>query len=221
MSVEQLQAAVQRLRIVELRRAVRGVDPEQARQLLDEAADLLATAASDQKGLRSELELLRGANDETTVGKALVTATRTGEALIADAQQESASLRAEAEAEASALLEQVRSQAEKQEQETNAARAQFDRELAEARQTHANELKSAQEDANAALTDARNELAQLETQAAQLRFLVVDMERRIVEIAQDALRELETFDAAAQKTTDSDLLFDLKPVPEATDAEAT
>ena len=220
MSVEKLQDAAQMLRTVELRRAVRGIDPEQARQLLDDAADSLASAAREQKELRSQLQRRGEETDETAVGKALVTATRAGETIIAEAQEEAAALHARAEAEASALLEQIKTEAEKREQETKAAREQFERELHDARQAHTKELESAKADANAALSDARRELAQLERQAAQLSSLVTDMERRIVEIAQDALHELETFEASAKTTAESDLLVDLQPVPESTDVAA-
>ena len=214
MSIEALRDGVERLRTIELRRAVRGVDPEQTRQLLEEAADLLADAAREQKELRSEIELLTRQNDETAVGKALVTATRTGEALIAEAREEAASLRAEADAEASALLERVRSEAERLEQETKAAREQLDRELADARQAHAKELETAKADANAALADARSELVQLEKRAAHLSSLVADMERRIVEIAQDALQELEKFGASANSATTDEFLADIQPATE-------
>lgn len=220
MSVEELQEAAERLRTVELRRAVRGVDPDQTQQLLGEAADLLAAAVREQKELRSEIERLSGVNDESAVGKALVTATRTGEALIEEAREEAASLRAEAEAEASALLEKAKSQSERHEQETKAAREQLDKELADARQAHAKELESAQEEAKAALADAQRELAQLERQAAQLSSLVADLERRIVEIARDALQELEKFAASADTTAEGDLLVDLQPLPEASDVAA-
>lgn len=218
MNLEELQDAVQRLRTVEFRRAVRGVDPEQARQLLDEAADLLAAAAREEKELRSEVERLRGTNDESAVGKALVTATRTGEALIAEAREQAASLRAEAEVEASVLLEQAKSEAVKLERETKSVREQLDRELTDARQAHAKELETAQADANAALSDARSELSQLERRAAQLSTLVADMERRIVEIAEDALAELETFAPSATDATSEELLADLQPTPEPSEA---
>jgi cell division septum initiation protein DivIVA len=220
MSVEKLQDAVQMLRTVELRPAVRGVDPEQVRQFLDEAAELLAAAAREQKELRSEVARVREANDETAVGKALVTATRAGEAVIAEAREEAASLSAEAEAQASALLGQVKAQAEKREQETKAAREQFEQELTDARQAHAKELELARADADAALTAARGELAQLERQAAQLSSLVADMERRIVEIAQDALEELETFGASAGSPGDNNLLADLRPAAERSDVSS-
>jgi cell division septum initiation protein DivIVA len=216
MSVEELQNAVQMLRTVELRRAVRGVEPEQARKLLDEAADLLAAAAREQQELRGEVERLLEANDESAVGKALLTATRAGEAVMAEAREAAASLSAEAEARASALLEQVTAQAEKHERETVAAREQFERELVDARNAHTKELESARADADAALAAARRELGQLEQQAAQLRTLVADLERRIVEIAQGALEELETF-APTSSTRESDLLADLQPTPEQSD----
>src|SRR5437764_5684522 len=125
MSIEALQEAVRKLRDVELRHAVRGIDEAQVRDLLDEAADTLASASREQTELRDELERMQSANDESAIGKALLAATRAGEALVAEAQEKAASLSTKAEAQASALLEQVKTQAEKREQESQAARAQF------------------------------------------------------------------------------------------------
>jgi cell division septum initiation protein DivIVA len=220
MSVEDLQKAEQALRTVELPRAIRGVDPEQARKLLGEAADSLATAVSEQKELHRELERLRQTNDEDAIGKALLTATRAGEEVLAEAHKEAASITAKAEAEASALLEQVATQAKKREQETAAAREQFERELTAAKNAHAKEHESARAEADAALADARRELAQLENQAGRLRSLVTDMERRIVEIAESALEELVAFDTSTSSETENDLLADLQPAAEPSDITA-
>ncbi len=220
MSVAVLQDGVQMLRSVELRLAVRGVDAEQARQFLNEAADLLASAAREQEELRGELERLRQANDESVIAKALVAATRAGEALVAESRAEAAALTAEAEAQAAALLEEVKAQAERREQETKAAQERFEQELSEVRKAHARELESASADADAALADARHELAQLERQAAQLSSLVADMERRIVEIAQDALEELEAFAAPSSDTPAEALLAELHPAADAADVAA-
>jgi cell division septum initiation protein DivIVA len=211
MSIDGMQEAIRKLRDVELRHAVRGIDEAQVRDLLHEAADTLASAAREQTELRDELERLQAANDASAIGKALLAATHAGEAVVAEAQEKAASLSAEAEAQASALLEQVRAQAEKREQETKTVREQFERELADAKQAHAKELKSAQAEAEAALAGARRELGLLENEAGQLRSLAADMERRIVETARKTLEELEAFDAAASGPTGSDLLADLHP----------
>ncbi|HJQ48886.1 MAG TPA: DivIVA domain-containing protein [Gaiellaceae bacterium] len=217
MSIEALHEAVRKLREVELRHAVRGIDEAQVRDLLHKAADSLANAAREQTVLRDELERLQAANNESAIGKALLAATRAGEAVVAEAQEKAASLSAEAEAQASALLEQVKAQAEKREQETKAAREQFERELADAKQAHAKEFKSAQAEAEAALATAHRELGLLENKAGQLRSLVADMERRIVETARKTLKDLEAFDASASRPTESDLLAALQPVAAATD----
>jgi cell division septum initiation protein DivIVA len=214
MSLE-LGERMQMLRAVELRTVGGGADPDQVRELLNEAADVLATAELEQAELRNEVERIREANDEAVVGKALVTATRAGEALVAEAREEAASLVAEAEAQASALLEQVKAQAEQREQETKAAWTQFERELTSAKRSQEKELAAAQAEADAALGDARRELSQLERKATQLSSLVADMERRIVEIAQHALEELEAFSASG--STEDDLLADLQPAPETSD----
>ena len=217
MNLEELADRAQRLRTVELRTAAGGVDPDQVRQLLNEAAEALATAAREQTELRDEVERIREANDEAVVGKALITATRAGEALVAEAKEEAASLTAEAEAQASALLEEVTAQAEKREQETKAAREQFELELTSARQAHESGLESVRAEAEAALADARRELAELERQAAKLSSIVADMERRIVEIAQHALEELEAFGASGSTTAADELLADLRPPSEPSD----
>jgi cell division septum initiation protein DivIVA len=220
MSGKEVTNTVEMLRTVELRRAVRGVDAEQVRKLLTEAADLLAAAEREQEELRGEVERLRAANDESAIGKALVTATRAGEALLAEAREAAASLSAEAEAETTALFNEVTAQAEKREKEAEAARERFERELTKSRRAHDKELESARKEADEALGVARLELAQLEQQAGQLRTLVADMERRIVEIARDALEELEAFGASESKTGEGDLLADLQPVPEPSDVAA-
>lgn len=211
MSVEGIQQTARRLREAELRRAVHGVDEAQVRDLLDEAADALASAARDQTGLRGELERLQAVNDESAIGKALLAATRAGEALLEEAREEAAALSAEAEAQASALLEVVKAQTQKVEQETKTAREQLERELTDAKQAHAKELESARAAADAALADARRELANIESTATQLRSLVTDTERRIVEAARTTLKDLEAFADSASKPAESDLLADLQP----------
>lgn len=157
MSVEDLQKALQKLRNVELRHAIRGVDAEQVRELLDEAAASLVTAVREQNELRREVERLRATSDEDAVGTALLVATRTGERIIAQAREKATAIIAEAEAQASA-------------QEHDSAPAETD----------------------AALADARRELARLENEAVQARSLVADTERRAVEMIQRALDELES-----------------------------
>jgi cell division septum initiation protein DivIVA len=213
-SSEGIQETIRKLREVELRPAEQGLDPTQVQDLLDEAADTLATAARKQTGLRQELERLQAANDESVIGKALLAATHAGEALLAEARQQATSLTSEAEAQAAALLEQVKAQAEKREQETKAAWEQVEQELTAAKQAHAKELETARADTEAALADTRRELDLLEHKAAQLRSLVADMERRIVETVRKALKDLEAFDATARRKTESDLLADLQPVPD-------
>lgn len=211
MSAEDLQQAVEKFRGVELRRAVRGVDAEQARELLTEAAELLAAAGREQGELRRELERIRAANDESAIAKALLNATRAGEQVVAEAHEQAAKISADAEAQASELLEQVSAQAQKRERETATARKQFERELTATRKAHEKELESARAGANAALANAREELERLEKHANQLRSLVGDLERRIVEIAEGALKELESFEAPDGSDTEADLLSDLRP----------
>ena len=220
MSVAVLQDGVQMLRSVELRLAVRGVDAEQARQFLNDAADLLASAAREQEELRGELERLRQANDESVIAKALVAATRAGEALVAESRAEAAALTAEAEAQAAALLEEVKAQAERREQETKAAQERFEQELTEVRKTHARELESASADADAALADARHELAQLERQAAQLSSLVADLERRIVEITKTLSRSSRHSQLLRATRPADALLAELHPAADAADVAA-
>ena len=219
MSAEDMQKTVDKLRTVELHRAVRGVDPDQVRKLLDEAADVLAAAGREQKELRRELERPREGNDEEAVGKALLTAT-SGEALMAEARETAASITAEAEAQASALLDQVTAQAETREQEIAAAREQLERELTATRDAFAKEHESARAEAEAALAEARRELARLEKQATQLRSAVTDTQRRVVEVAQTALDELETLGASARSTAESDLLAALRPPAAPSDVPA-
>jgi cell division septum initiation protein DivIVA len=246
-SSEDLKKGIEVLRTVQLHRAIRGVDAEQARKLLDYAANLLVAAAREQNELHRELERLRKANDEDAIGKALVAATRTaeeivaeareqaasatrageeiiaeareraasstrsGEEIVAEARERAASIIAEAEGRAAALLDEVTAQAERREQETAAAREQFDRELEEARSARAKELESARVEADAALADARDELARIEERAARMRSVVTDTERRVVDIVQAALTELEGLEIPSGSEHEGDLLSDLQP----------
>ena len=212
MSIEDLQTTADSLRSVELRGAIRGVDAERARKLLDWAADALEAAAREQKELRGELERLREANDEDAVGKALLAATRAGEEILAEARKRAASITAEAEAQASALLARTASLAEEREQEEAAAREQFERQLSVSRSALAKGHDLARAETEERLADARRELARLETEAARLRSAVTDTQRRVVEIAQTALDELESLRADTSRgAAEADLLRDLRP----------
>ena len=210
MSIEELEQAVFALREVELRRAVRGVDSEQARQLLDEAADSLANAVREQKQLRRELEQLQSRNDEEAIAKALLAATRTAEEIVAEAREKAASITAEAETQKAALVEQAAAAMEEREQEAAAAREQFEQETAVARKALEQEHESARAEAEAALADARRELARIEHEEARMRVVMAETERRFLEIARTALDELEELDTAAGSGDAADLLRDLE-----------
>jgi chromosome segregation protein len=207
MSIEELESAVHALREAELRRAVRGVDREQVRELLDQAADLLASAVREQKELRRELERLQAANDDDAIAKALVTATRTAEEIVARAREEAASITAEAETQTAALLEQAAAVVEQREQEAAAAREQYELEAAAARKRLEEEHESVRAEAEAALAGARRELAHLEEEEVRLRALMAETERRFVEIARAALEELERLGSGGDT---ADLLRDLR-----------
>jgi cell division septum initiation protein DivIVA len=212
LSVEAMQRAEQMLRTVELPRAVRGVDGEQARRLLDTAADHLAAAAREQSELLSELRRLHEVKDESAIGEAFLAATRAGDAVLAEAREAAASLVAEAEARAGTLLEQAKTQAEKREQETREAREQLEQELADIRTGHTKKLESVRAESETALEAARQELQRLENHAAHLRSVVADLERRIVEVAESALKELDALGAPATPAKSGDLLTTLHPV---------
>lgn len=217
MSAEELERAVNALRSAELRPSRRGVDPEQARRLLDEAADALAEALRTQRELRRELEKLQGGHDERAIGRALIAATQAGAEIVARAREEAASMAAEAEAQASALLERVAATAQEREQEATAARKQFEQEIAAARKALEEEHASARTEAEEALSAARSELARLEQEEVRLRSLMADSEHRLVEIAKAALEELEGLAAGAESATDADLVGDLRPQLDARD----
>jgi cell division septum initiation protein DivIVA len=210
MSIEELEGAVHALREAKLHRAMRGVDPRQARELLDEAADFLASAVREQKELRRELEQLQDTKDEEAIARALVAATRTAEEIVVKARAEAASITAEAEAQKAALLEQAAAAVEEREREATAARAQFEREAATARKAIEEEHESARVEAEVALAGARRELAQLEEDEARLRALMAETERRFVEIARAALDELEGLGSAGGSGDAAGVLGDLQ-----------
>lgn len=217
MSIEELAQTVFALRDVELRRAVRGVDPDQVRQLLNEAADSVANAVREQeqlrrelKQLRRELEQLQSKDNEEAIAKALLAATRTAEEIVAEAREKAASITAEAEMQKTAALEEAAAAVDQREQAAAAAREQFEQETAAARKALEQEHESARAEADAALADARRELARIEQEEARLRSLMADTERRFVEIARNALDELEKLDAAARAGDAAALLRDLE-----------
>jgi cell division septum initiation protein DivIVA len=213
LSVQDLEGTARALRSVELRRTLRGVDPDQARKLLEEAADSLEGAIRQQQSLRKELEHLRGRTDQEDISKALLAATRTGEEIVVDATKRAASITAEAEAQAAALLQRAAAAVEERERETAAARKEFDLELASARQGLTEELEAARAEAESALESARRELARLEDEAARLRSLVGQTEQHVLEIVQAALGELENLEPAdsGAEAANADLLSDLHP----------
>jgi cell division initiation protein len=95
--------------------------------------------------------------------------------------------------------------------EVAAAREHFDRELRAARSAHAKKYESARAEAEAELADARKEMARLENEAARLGFLVEETKRRVVEVAQGTLDELERLSAATTGGAEAGLLGDLRP----------
>lgn len=217
---EDLEQTVHRLRTVELHRAVRGVDPDQARRLLDEAAELLAGAVREQKELRREVEQLRASNDKDAIVNALVTATRTSEQIVAEARETAAKITAEAEGKVAVMLEEVAAKAREREEETAAAREELDRQLAAARSAVAKAQESARAEAEAALTDARRELDRLEAEAARLRSAVTGTQRHVVEIVRAAIDKLEALDADTSRAAGADLLVALRPANEAQPVQA-
>lgn len=220
MSGEDLEQTVRRLRSVELRHAIRGVDPEQVRELLDEAADSLAGAVREQNELRSELERLRAADEKDAIANALVTATRASEAIVAEARDTAAKIVAEADARASVLLERTASLVEERERETAAIRAQFDRELAAAKSAVGEEHESVRAEAAAALADARRELDRLEAEAERRRSVATDTQRQVAEIVQAGIDKLEALDADMSRAAGTDLLADLRPAQNAQPVQA-
>jgi cell division septum initiation protein DivIVA len=230
MDSEGLRAEAKRLRSAEPSRAIRGFDEGQTRTLLEAAADHLDAAASEQEAMRRELEQLRSkAGDEVAgeeaIGKALLTATRAGEEIAAEARVSAERITTEAETRAAAILEQATAAAEERERESVAAQSKLEAELTAARAAVETEnaaarleldrertrmLGEAQEKAEAILADARHEVEQLDGYGEQLRSLLADSQRRFVELAASALRQLESVETKSGSPAHADLLDDLR-----------
>jgi cell division septum initiation protein DivIVA len=227
---EGLRAEATRLRSAEPSRAIRGFDEEQTRNLLDSAASQLDAAAGELEASRRELERLRSetgaeAASEEAIGKALLTATRAGEEIAAEARIAAERVMAEAETRAAAILEEANAAAEKYERKSAAARKKLEAELAAARATMEREnaaarlelesnreqvLAEARQNAEAILATAQRDVEQLEDYGERLRSLVMDSQRRFVELAEAALGQLDGVDPAAG-SEHGDLLDELRP----------
>jgi cell division septum initiation protein DivIVA len=219
MEPEALRAEAKRLRSAEPSRAIRGFDEGQTRELLEATAKLLDAAASERDAMRRELnQLLSETGEELAgkeaIGKALLAATRAGEEMAAEARVSAERITADAETRAAAILEQAEAAAGEREKESIATREELEREKAAARleldRERTRVLEEAREKAEAILADARREVEQLEGYGEQLRSLVLDSQRRFVELAQSALRQLEGVDGVADPSKPGDLLADLR-----------
>src|SRR5947209_20336907 len=112
MEPERLRAEAKRFRSADPPRAMRGLDEDQTRTLLEKAAELLEAVASEQEVMQRELKELRSAAGDEMAGKeaianALLAATRAGEEIAAAARASAERITAEAETRAAAILGQA------------------------------------------------------------------------------------------------------------------
>ena len=196
--------------------ASRSKEPDELARALLAAAQ--RTAREDREAARQECELMlkkAARRAEKVQGDAAARAAEIAriealrEQIVAEATERAATITAAAEAEASALLEQASAAVEERELQASPAREELDHELALARRAFVEELASAQAEADAALADARRELARLEVGAGVLPPFRTEAAREVAEIGQRTLDELQSLDAARDGAED-DLLGDLQ-----------
>ena len=162
---------LRRLRSPDLAHSLRGYDETETGQLLEQAATALEAAYQERDRMREEA-LRAGPKAEAVpadleaIGRALLTASATGEQIVADAQERAEHLVGRATANAEA----IRAEAVEAGQQTVAsARAEADRLIAE----------------------ARAEVERLRGQAEEIAALMESKRTGFVEFAGAALDELE------------------------------
>jgi cell division septum initiation protein DivIVA len=182
MDVEDLHRQAEWLRTAEPPRALRGFEEEQTRKLLDDAAQLLKTAAREHEALQRELEKLRAAAGEDTaakeaIGKALLVATRAGEEIVT-----------EAEARAAAILEQAGAAAQERERESAVARESLDVEVAAAKAALEDERTSVraqlEEENAAARAELEREKARLDQERGEWQEVLEGERKRVLDEAE-------------------------------------
>jgi cell division septum initiation protein DivIVA len=214
---------VQRLHSAELPRGLRGFDETATRQLLNEAASAYAKACEQRDTARGELHIAKQRlsgqmADAEAVGRAILTATATGEQIVAAANDHAARLIDQVKAEADRLLSEARAAGE----QVEATREQLEREREAERQRLAaareDLLASARAESDRQLADARAEadkqLAQAHSEVARLRRetkeLAAYLESKRADFAEGVSTALERLKRIGRPSDDA-LLADLNP----------
>jgi chromosome segregation ATPase len=194
--------------------ASRHREPDELARALLAAAQRTARESREIARQECEMMLKKAARraetiEEDAAGRAAEVARIEAlqEQIVAEATERAATITATAETEAASLLEQASAAVREHELQASSAHEELNRELAAARRTFAEERKSAQAETDAALADARRELARLETETAALRSLRTEAAQEVAEIVQSTLYRLDSLDATSDGAED-DLLGD-------------
>jgi cell division septum initiation protein DivIVA len=214
---------LKRLRSPELARSLRGFDETDTRRLLEEAATALKVVYEERDRLRKEahvaaLNAAAEAPDIEAIGRALITATATGEQIVADAQERAEHLVAQAAAEADAIRAEAVEAREQSERETADERAALEREREEEQRRLVADrheaLGSARAEADRLIAQARAEVQRLRREAEEIAAFMESKRSTFVEMAGMALEELERMERRPGSDSDLEPLDELaKPVP--------
>jgi cell division septum initiation protein DivIVA len=209
---------LQRLRNPQLAHSLRGFDEAETRRLLGEAAVALEMAYKDRDRMREEARVAALKAEETTnaeaIGRALLTATATGEQIVASAKEQAEHVVAEAAAEAERMLDRARAAGEEVERE----RGGLQREREDARRQleldRQDVLASARVEADRLLTAARSEAARLQQDADRLAEDLEAKRAGFVERATAALEHVERIESrgSGEDQVGDGLVADLQPI---------
>jgi cell division septum initiation protein DivIVA len=234
-------ALIRRLREADVPRAMRGLQEEATRKLLDQAATALHRIGIERDTLRREAEAAGAAaneddgRDAEAIGRALVTATSISDQLVASATEKAELLVSQAQTEADTLLTEARSVVAELERETAARRAAADGVLAQAHAEGDRIREKAEADRDALLTkalddaertvsDAALRIEHLRAEADGLGTFLDAQKRTFVELAEATLAKLDELAAArvpGSPAAGDELLDDLHPADSASGTEAS
>src|SRR5689334_6903775 len=194
---------VQRLRSPELSHSLRGFDEAETRRLLEEAATALAEVYAARDQARNEAYVAaqaKDAADAEAIGRALLTATATGEQIVASAKEQAEHVVAEATTEAEGIRAEAREVRDELEREREGERRRIDgdrHELLAAARIEADRLRAA----------ARVDVARIRQEVNEVAALLESSRAAFAERAAEALERLHRVETEVA----TELVADLHP----------
>jgi len=204
---------LRRLRNPQLARSVRGYDETETGNLLEQAATALEAAYIERDRVRHEmrhasLESAAVPPELEAIGRALVTATQTGEQIVGAAQQQAEDLVAQATAEADAIRAEAVQAREQGEREIADERAALEREREEEQRRLVADrheaVVSARAEASRLIAQAQAEVERLRGEAEKVTALMESKRTVFVEMAGAALAHLERLENRPGGDSDSE-----------------